>query len=45
MTILKTKICRLCSASYVPDIYCMKDYCQKCSKIKFKNEKIKKKKV
>jgi len=37
---LKTKICRLCKASFVPDIYCFGDYCEKCSKIHFKTKKI-----
>ena len=33
---LKTKICRLCKASFVPDLYCSGDYCKKCSKINIK---------
>ena len=38
MSQLKTKICRLCSASYIPDIYCFGDYCSKCSKINLKTK-------
>lgn len=30
--ILKTKICRLCGSSYVPDPYCADGYCKECSK-------------
>jgi hypothetical protein len=37
MSILKTKICRNCLCSFVPDIYCSGDYCKECSKIQFKS--------
>lgn len=30
---LKTKICRLCNASYIEDLSCCEGYCKECSRV------------
>jgi len=45
MAILKTKICKKCNASFVPDIYCSGDYCNECNNIKIVKTKRRKKKL